>query len=138
MSGHRAHRPHRTRGEAGRTPAEWATLVVSSLVLSVVVGLILVEMSSRVDPAEPVARVERTAPLGQRWGIYVAVTNVGDETAANVQVTATVTGAHGLNQSGELSVDFLAGDEVKELVFMVDSDPRRGDLSVVVSGFEDP
>lgn len=127
----------RDRGEGGRTPAEWTTLVVSLLVLAVVVVLIVVEMVSVTEPAAPVADIGRVERLGDRWGVHVVVTNEGDETAANVQVSAELT-TDEATETGDLSVDFLAGGEEQELVFVFDTDPGDAETSVVVSGFEVP
>jgi len=128
----------RHRAEGGRTVAEWTTLAVSSLVLLGVVAAIVIEMATADAPAAPVARVARVVTIGDRHGVRVTVTNEGDETAANVQVTAELTVGGEAPESGDLSIDFLAGGEVQELVFVFDRDPDGGELSVAVTGFEDP
>jgi len=120
-------------GRGGRTPAEWTTLGVASVILAVVVALIVGQVLSATDPAAPRAEVGRIEEVGNRFRVHTTVVNDGDETAANVQVTATLA-----DETGDLSVDFLAGGEEQELVFLFDEDPAAGDLTVVVTGYEEP
>ena len=129
----------------GRTPAEWTTFIVSSVILAVVVALIVGQMLSTTDPAAPRAEVGRIEAVGNRFRVHVTVVNDGDETAAGVQVTATLepgdTGADSggsATETGDLSVDFLAGGETEELVFLFDADPDAGRLTVAVTGYSDP
>lgn len=121
------------RPRGGRTAAEWTTLAVSSAVLAVVVALIVGQLLSASDPAAPRAAIGRIEAIGNRYRVHVMVKNDGDETAANVQITAALG-----DDDGDLSIDFLAGGEEHELVFLFDDDPRAGDLTVAVSGYEDP
>lgn len=118
--------------------AEWTTLIVSSMVVALVVGLIGVQMLSVAETADPVVRVVEIDRVGDRFGVRVTVENGGDETAANVQVAARLASGAGSQEAGDLSIDFLAGGEAQDLVFLFDADPAQGELEVVVTGFEDP
>lgn len=127
-------------GEAppgGRSPAEWTTLAISSAVLAVVIALLVGEMLSTRVPAAPRSRVAAIEAVGERFRVAVTVTNDGDDTAANVQVTAELVSSGG-TESGDLSIDFLAGGEEQRLVFLFDDDPGAGELTVAVTGYEDP
>jgi uncharacterized protein (TIGR02588 family) len=126
-----------TDARGGRTVAEWTTFVVSSAVLALVVVLIVVQAMAATDPAAPSARIGSVVPLGDRSGVHVTVRNDGDETAANVQVSAELV-VDGETETGDLSVDFLAGGDEQELVFVFDGQPGDGELTVEVTGFEDP
>jgi uncharacterized protein (TIGR02588 family) len=122
-----------------RTAAEWTALVVSSLVLAAVIGLILVQMRGSTDPAAPVAVVaDDVRQVGDRHHVDVTVTNEGDETAANVQVSAELTVDGEVVTTADQTIDFLAGAEEDDLVFVFDDDPADGELTVAVTGFERP
>jgi uncharacterized protein (TIGR02588 family) len=122
----------------GRTPAEWTTLVLSSLVLLAVVALIAVELTSTREPPAPVARIDGAIrEVEGAFHVPVMVTNLGDETAAEVQVVATLEVA-GTTSEADQVIDFLAGDEEEDLVFVFGDDPADGSLTVEVSGFAEP
>ena len=65
------------------------------------------------------------------------VTNDGDATAADVQVTAELV-VDGTTTTADQVIDFLPGGAEEELVFVFDDDPDAGELTVVVSGFSVP
>jgi len=121
-----------------RTTAEWTTFVVSCLVLAVVVGLIAVQAVGTADPARPTASIKKTTqgPDGRSF-VSVDVTNRGDDTASQVQVTAELT-IDGEATTADQTIDFLAGDESEDLVFVFEDDPSDGELTVTVSGFAIP
>ena len=121
-----------------RTAAEWTTLAVSSFVLLVVVAVIGVELFEQQDPAAPVAQV--VGPVRELHGRHVVdveVTNEGDETAANVQITASLEVDGEVTEADQV-IDFLAGGADEELVFAFDDDPADGELTVAVSSFSEP
>jgi uncharacterized protein (TIGR02588 family) len=121
-----------------RTAAQWTTLAISSLLLLAVVALLVREVLADQAPAAPVATVEG-APrqAGDRYVVDVIVTNHGDGTAANAQVTAS------LDLDGEVTdadqvIDFLAGGAEERLSFVFEDDPADGDLKVAVSSYAEP
>jgi uncharacterized protein (TIGR02588 family) len=122
----------------GRTTAEWVTFAISCAVLLVVLALVVVQLVGEHDPAAPEAH--RVGPVrvvaGQHF-VEVAVTNEGDATAANVQVNASLV-IDGETTEGDQTIDFLAGGETEDLVFVFDDDPADGELTVAVSGFGVP
>jgi len=120
-----------------RSAPELVTLAVSSLVVSVVVVLLVVQIAAGDDPARPVVTVEATVERDDAFHVPVAVRNLGDRAAANVQVTASLT-AGGSTVEADQVVDFLGADETEELVFVFSSDPAAGELTVAVAGFADP
>ena len=78
-----------TGPQEGRSVAEWVTFVGSCCILAFVLGLILVQMRDPLDPQAPVAEVSgETLVVDGHHHVRVAVDNIGDKTAANVQVTA--------------------------------------------------
>jgi uncharacterized protein (TIGR02588 family) len=122
----------------GRTAAERVTFAVSCAVLLVVVALVVVQLVGEHDPAAPEAhRVGPVRVVGGQHFVDVAVTNGGDATAANVQVTASLV-IDGESTEGDQSIDFLAGGETEDLVFVFDDAPSDGELTVAVSGYGVP
>ena len=126
------------RSSAQRTTAEWVTFAISCAVLLVVVGLVVLDMAGSDDPPAPTAT--QAGPVrtsDNHFFVPVEVVNVGDATAANVQVTAElVIGTQ--SYSGDQTIDFLGGGERVELAFSFDEDPAQGELSIRVSSYAVP
>lgn len=120
-----------------RTAAEWVTFAVAVLILLAVIGAIAVEAMSSDDPARPVASVETTERVGERYEVTVTIENRGDLAAEQVQVLASLD-VDGETSEGDQVVDFLAGGDEEELVFYFDDDPDDGELTVEVTGFTVP
>lgn len=121
-----------------RTAAEWVTFAVSCTILLVVVALVVVQLVGEHDPAAPEAhRVGPVRVVDGQHVVEVAVTNEGDATAANVQVTASLV-IDGETTEGDQTIDFLAGGETEDLVFVFDDPPADGELTVAVSGYGVP
>lgn len=116
-----------------RTSAEWTTFGVAVAILLVVMGAILVEALQSHDKAQPVATVERTERVGESFHVRVLVENKGDLAASNVQVVASLD-----DTEGDQVVDFLAGGDDEELVFVFADDPSDGEFAVEVTGFTVP
>jgi len=127
-----------TGPQDGRSVAEWVTFVGSCCILAFVFGLILVQMRDPLDPPAPVAEVSgETLVVDGDHHVRVTVDNVGDKTAANVQVTAELE-IDGATAGGDQTIDFLAGGEEVELVFIFEDDPEDGVLTVAVAGYSVP
>lgn len=121
-----------------RSVAERTTLAASCAVLLVVVVLVAAQMSSpRTPPAPVVAVTGQPMQVGTSHHVEVRVSNRGDETAANVQVSASLT-IDGDETTADQTIDFLAGHAHEDLVFVFEDDPSDGDLTVTVSGFSVP
>lgn len=126
------------RADAGRTSAEWVTFGVSLAVLLVVIGLVVVQLRSEQTDAAPEAhRVGAVRVVGGQHLVDVTVTNEGDQTAANVQVGASLV-VDGETVEADQTIDFLAGHETEDLVFVFDDAPSDGELTVAVTGFAVP
>ncbi len=125
-------------GNEQRTTAEWVTFAVSCAVLLVIIALVAVQVTGDHDAAAPEAhRVGPVRVVGGQHFVDVAVTNTGDVTAANVQVTASLV-IDGETIEGDQTIDFLAGAETEDLVFVFDDPPSDGELTVAVTGFGVP
>ena len=121
-----------------RSTAEWTTLAASCVVLLVVVVVIVAQMFGATAPPDPVAEIRPPYRVeADSYHVTVEVSNRGDRTAANVQVSAELE-VDGETTTAEQSVDFLAGDATQELVFVFDDDPAEGTLTVGVSSYSLP
>jgi uncharacterized protein (TIGR02588 family) len=113
------------------------TFGVAAVVLLVVVGLIVTQIPGSKEPASPRVKAGDAVQRDGHFEVPVSVENVGEETAVNVQITATLT-IDDVEHTADQSVDFLAGGETEELVFVFDEDPADGELDVTVGGFAVP
>jgi uncharacterized protein (TIGR02588 family) len=122
-----------------RSAAQWVTFGASALVLLVVVVLIAVQLRGPSHPATPVATI-RGEPrhVGSQYQVDVTVTNEGSITAANVQVHAELVTEGSAPTTADQTIDFLAGHEDQDLVFVFTDDPATGELTVEVTSFAVP
>ncbi len=123
---------------AARSAAEWTTFAVASLLVLTLLAVIALDAAQTDTPAAPVAK--QSGPVeevGGRFHVAVAVTNEGDETAEAVQVVASLQ-VDGDTIDADQTVDFLAGGDQVDLIFVFDDDPDDGELQVAVSGFTVP
>lgn len=117
-----------------RTAAEWTSLAICTAVLLAVVALLVSELLGPSAPALPVARVAAVRREGPVSVVEVDVRNGGDETAADVQVGASLTIGEEVEEA-DVVVPFLGGGESEEVVFTFTGDPADGELEVDVTGF---
>lgn len=120
-----------------RSPAEWITFAVASMVVAAVVLAIGIEIPGSKTPAHPVVHTADAVARGADFSVAVTVENEGQKTAQNVQVEASLDTGSGEETSDQV-VAFLAGQASEELVFIFSSDPGEGRLRVRVTGFLDP
>ena len=127
--------------EGGRrrptTGAEWVTFGVSAVIVLAVIGAILSQVAATSSPPSPVVEVDAAEERDGRYVVPVAVRNGGDDTAQDVQVTATLTTDDGETTSDQV-VAFLAGGEEQRLEFVFEDDPEDGDLVVEIGGYHLP
>lgn len=121
----------------GRTPAEWATFIVSCLLLAVVAALAVSQMVGTRDPAIPQASVSGVSTAGDQRQVGVAVHNAGDATAVNVVVRLEFE-VDGEPDEAEQTIDFLAGRENVDLVFVLPDGASTDDLEARATGFTEP
>lgn len=121
-----------------RHAAEWVTFGLCALILGSVVSVLAVQARRERLPADPIVTVVGVSRAGSGLHhVAVALHNAGDDTAAEVQVTAELAVA-GKTTAADQTVDFLAGAEDADLVFVFADDPNDGDLRVAVAGFVVP
>jgi uncharacterized protein (TIGR02588 family) len=143
-------RGRRRRGDASspdksdggeRSAAEWATLVVSSLI---VLGLIAVTTYFYITgPDAPVAvqvepRPAEVYQAGDRFYLPISIHNRGGQTGTDVRVRVNLTGPDERQEGAEVLVDFLAGGGTSKAVVSFGSDPRQGQIEAGVTSYLEP
>jgi uncharacterized protein (TIGR02588 family) len=120
-----------------RSTAEKVTFGVALAVLLVLVGLIVSQIPGSKQPASPKVEVGEPVERDGHYEVPVEVENIGESTAENVQIDATLT-MDDDEQTADQTIDFLAAGETEEVVFLFDDDPSSGELEVRVGGFSVP
>ncbi len=120
-----------------RSPAEWITLTLASLVLAVIVALVLYDwqFTQNLPPAFRIEIVEPARLTEGRYYVPFSLRNTGGHIARTVQVIAQLHLANGQDEMGEQQFDFLSGNERKTGSFVFEHNPAEGDLVVRVASF---
>ncbi len=129
-----------TKQRKKRSPTEWVTFSIALLILASIVGLVLYSWL-KVGEHPPVLEIEHSGNVRQVDGnFYVpfTITNKGGETADAVQVTAELRINGEVKESGEQQIDFLAGGEAEEGVFLFSRNPQNGELILRVASYQKP
>ncbi|MEO7270018.1 MAG: hypothetical protein ABIW49_12510 [Knoellia sp.] len=126
-----------SQSRKGRTSAEWTTFIGSCLILAVVSALVLSQLVGTHGPAAPRASIGSVTIVGDQHHVHVEVNNAGDETAANVQVSMEFV-VDGEPSEADQVIDFLAGGEKAQLVFILDDPVTEGELTVDITGYTVP
>lgn len=121
-----------------RTPAEWLTFAVSAAILLGLMALVVLQIPTEDKPPLPVARIVSFAEeRGEFYVVIVEVENRGDVTAENIQVSLSLETDSGTSE-GDQTIDFLAGEEKREVEFLLEENPSSGELEVRVTGYGIP
>lgn len=126
-----------TSSTAGRSPAEWITLALSTFVLLAIVALVLYDwqLTRNIPPAFRVEITEATRLTEGRYYVPFTLKNTGGRIARTVQVIAELHLPDGNDETGEQQFDFLSGNERKKGGFVFEHNPQSGDLIVRVASF---
>ena len=125
------------RDRQGHSPAEWVTLILSSLLIAgVVVAVGYLTLTRGDAPPSFTAEPQPAETRGDPGVFYVpvTVTNTGDEPAQQIQVRVEL-------QSGEqtetavFTIELLAVGESEEGTAVFQSDPSQGRVTAVVESF---
>lgn len=123
-----------------RSPAEWITFIVASLILAMIVGLVGYTWYHE-DSQPPVIAVSNKDKIRQSNGQYYVlfeVVNNGGETAESVQITAELKVDGKVVETGEQQIDFLSSGEQEEGAFVFTKNPRQGELTIRVASYKLP
>src|SRR5690625_5033675 len=112
--------------DKGRTPAEWASLIISSsIVLALVVVLVYLYVAEGTN--EPYFDVQpqlnELTRHGDEYYLPVTVENLGGETAEDVRVLIMLKDPIGEDEMSEFSIDFLAAGATSDGVAVFRGDP---------------
>lgn len=123
-----------------RSPAEWITFSIASVILAAIAGLVLYLWRTE-DQNPPVLALEKPTEIREAQGqFYVPfkVSNIGGETAESVQIVAELRINEQTVELGDQQIDFLSKGETGEGAFIFRRDPRKGDLQIRVTGYKLP
>ena len=120
-----------------RSPAEWLTLTISTLVLTTIVGLVLYDwqLSKNLPPAFQIEVTETARLTADQYYVPFTLRNTGGRIARTVQVIAELNLPDGTAENGEQQFDFLSGNERKKGSFVFNHNPQDGTLVIRVASF---
>lgn len=124
--------------EQSRTVAEWVVFAVSALILAAVVAVTASDALGTRGPPEFTTTVGTVAERNGAHYVSVAVENEGDRTAATVKVDARLLQDGEVVEQATQTLDFLAGDERRQVGFVFERDPRALEFQAGVSSFQVP
>ena len=130
-----------SNSDAERTTAERITMIISTLILVGILGL-AVWANARTGDLPATITVE--ANLGavretdNEYYVPITITNTGGLTAQNVTVTGELNFGEGEPETGEVTIDFLAGGESEQAELIFARDPREGELTVGANSYLKP
>lgn len=126
--------------QSERSFAENISFGISLLLLSLLVGLIVYEWITKKDQP-PIISVKTDSEVRQAEGkFYVpfTVANTGGETVESVEVIAELKMNEEVEEVGSQQIDFLSDGENKSGAFIIDRNPKKGELIVRVTGYRLP
>lgn len=137
--GQRTKKPRSSQGEAPH-PLEWVIGGISGiLILVMVVYLGYRALAADGRPPNFTATVENIERVDALFHVDVAVTNLGDETAAGLIVQAVLAEDGAVIETGEIQFDYLAAGSTRRGAFVFRNDPARiGALRLFVLGYTEP
>jgi uncharacterized protein (TIGR02588 family) len=126
--------PHERRGHS---PAEWITLLISSLIIeAVVVAVGYFELTGGDLPptfqAEPQSAETRAG--SDQFYLPVTVTNTGDEPAQDIRVRVELRTGE-TTETAVFTLELLAPGASEEGVAVLTHDPSQGEVRAVVESF---
>ncbi|GAB4375386.1 MAG: TIGR02588 family protein [Elainellaceae cyanobacterium] len=129
-------KPDRTESQA-RSIAEWITLLITTSILLVIVGLIFYDwqVNQNRPPAFRVEVTETTRITDGHYYVPFVITNTGGRIARTVQVTAELHIDENESETGEQQIDFLSGNERKRGSFVFTHNPQEGELVIRVASY---
>jgi uncharacterized protein (TIGR02588 family) len=135
------HQSQQGKKRSQRTPAEWTTFSIASLILAGIVSLVVYVWFNQERQSPPILSVNESQSIREvenHFYVPFAVTNTGGNTAESVQIVAELEINGEVVESGEQQIDFLSGGETQEGAFIFSQDPRSGDLTVRVASYKLP
>jgi uncharacterized protein (TIGR02588 family) len=123
-----------------RSPAEWVTFSIASLILAAIAGLVIYTWATKQE-RPPSFSIDQSPQIRESDGqFYVPfeISNTGGETVESVQIVAELKINGQIEESGDQQIDFLSEGEKETGAFIFRKDPRKGELTVRVSSYKLP
>ena len=127
--------------DSNRRPVlEWIVGAGSALlVCAIIVYLGHEALFGDTDPPELNATIDKVQRVSGHTLILVAVSNVGDQAAAEVVVGATVEGEQAETDQKEISFDYVASHSVRRGAFLLSgSNVNADDVHLAIQGYVKP
>ncbi len=127
-----------TWGERARRP-EFVIGVLGIMLVAAFVGLLVFEAVAENEPLPRLqVSVRDVDDSAADYRVEVTVENSGDETAAGVLVTGTLTQNDKTIEEASATVSFVPAGSTRQAMLLFDRDPREYELDVRPLGFELP
>ena len=126
--------------KSSRSVAERISFFIAlAILLSIVSSVGYLWVSDRTQSA-PTIQISTDSAEQRKTSYYLpfTVTNLGGQTATNVQVIAELRIDNEIVESGEQTIDFLSHEEEAEGAFVFDRNPSAGELTVRVASYSVP
>ena len=116
---------------------EWIAAGVGGVVALAMFGLLAAEAFSPAEYKAPILRVEPLAilPEGNSFIAEINVRNLSAQAAASVEIEGSIAGRP---ETSHVTLAYVPGGSVRRAALVFAHDPRRGGLSLRVTGFEHP
>ncbi|HEY0876009.1 MAG TPA: hypothetical protein VGD94_21210 [Vicinamibacterales bacterium] len=117
---------------------EWTVFGISLALIVAVAGLLVYqEITGGESPASLVADAGVPTETAGGYAVPIDVRNVGDTSAEDVQVEATLTWAGGMER-GEALIPLVPYRSKRRAWIAFSHDPRGGEIRVRVLGYREP
>lgn len=119
---------------------EWAAAAFGALVALFLIGLVVLEAAR--SPGDRLPRLDARVVALERAGtlhfVDLELSNASAQSAATVQVEATLRRAGAEVDQGSATIDYVPGNSTARGGIVLREDPRGGQLEVAIIGFEIP
>ncbi len=123
-----------------RTPAEWVTFGIASLILLGVMGSVGYSWITKPEEKAIISinLNQKIRQVNDKFYVPFEVENTGGETAESVQVIAELKFSDKFEETGEQQIDFLSRNEKQSGAFIFSRNPELGELSLRVGSYKSP
>lgn len=119
--------------------AEWISAAIGAGLIILTLGVLTREaMTTRNAPPDLRAEVMGVSPTGAGYRVEFRVRNLGTRAAAGVSVVGQITVDAKTVEEAETLLDYVAAESMATGALQFASDPRQGELSIRVVGYQDP
>jgi uncharacterized protein (TIGR02588 family) len=123
-----------------RTPAEWVTFGIASLILLGVMGSVGYSWITKPEEKAIISINinNKIRQVNDKFYVPFEVENTGGETAESVQVIAELKFSDKVEETGEQQIDFLSRNEKQSGAFIFSRNPELGELTLRVGSYKSP